>query len=338
LTIDLSQYTVLVGRNGTGKSTFLAALDFFFTPNYQITDFDFYGKEVGEDISVTVTFASLTAEELVEFQKYVRDGKLSIEKIARVQDGAKLQSYHGSCPQHEPFAHIRAVRGRDLITAYGVMRQAEGYSDLPAARSEETARVALNEWEVRHPEQCVPARDDGQFFGFTNVGAGKLARRVSFVRIPAVMAMEELYREGASNPLRVLVDALVRERGGARAALTDLRERVETEYEELLRQPAFDLAPAAEAITHSLADFVPGVEVKLEWAKASAVKWPEPVACVNFNEAGFTTPPQYKGHGLLRAYELSVIGLLSERIRTVGQDEPERTLEAIPKPFPGWRV
>ena len=54
--------TALVGRNGSGKSSFLSALELFYNPSARVTPEDFYSDEVTQDIEVAVTFANLSPE------------------------------------------------------------------------------------------------------------------------------------------------------------------------------------------------------------------------------------------------------------------------------------
>ena len=54
--------TALVGRNGSGKSSFLSALELFYTPTARVTSEDFYDEAVTQDIAIVVTYSNLNAE------------------------------------------------------------------------------------------------------------------------------------------------------------------------------------------------------------------------------------------------------------------------------------
>jgi hypothetical protein len=74
------------------------------------------------------------------------------------------------------------------------------YADLPAApRAAAELDPLMAAWEVAHRDHCAMARDDGRFFGFTNVANGALQRATSFVFIPAVrdVAADALDSRGA---------------------------------------------------------------------------------------------------------------------------------------------
>ncbi|MBI1746904.1 MAG: AAA family ATPase [Acidobacteria bacterium] len=57
--IDCDNLTVIVGRNGTGKSSFLAAMALFYDPKATVSAEDFYAEDTGKEIEIAVTFADL---------------------------------------------------------------------------------------------------------------------------------------------------------------------------------------------------------------------------------------------------------------------------------------
>jgi AAA ATPase domain len=69
--------TVLVGRNGAGKSSFFYALDLFYKPNATIITEELSNRE-GATIAIEVTFTGLRPEERDAFQVYL-DGCLPEE-------------------------------------------------------------------------------------------------------------------------------------------------------------------------------------------------------------------------------------------------------------------
>lgn len=60
--IDCDNLTVLVGRNGTGKSSFLRALQMFYDPKASVVAEDFYAEDTSKEIEIAVTFTDLSTE------------------------------------------------------------------------------------------------------------------------------------------------------------------------------------------------------------------------------------------------------------------------------------
>ena len=51
--IDCDNLTVIVGRNGAGKSSFLKALDLFYNPKSTVTAEDFYAENSGQECKIS---------------------------------------------------------------------------------------------------------------------------------------------------------------------------------------------------------------------------------------------------------------------------------------------
>jgi len=54
------------------------------------------------------------------------------------------------------------------------------YSSSPPYSNKEYAEAAFREWEGTHPEESERKRDEGQFFGFKEVGEARLERFTRF--------------------------------------------------------------------------------------------------------------------------------------------------------------
>lgn len=325
--LNLSDYCVLIGRNGSGKSSYLEALSFFFQPSYKVAQEDFCNHNQQAEIVVGLTFDALSPTELEQFRPYVQGTTLRVDKVARCENGSITSTYHGNRRQFAGFQHVRALSGRNLIAAYRELRNNPDYTDLAAVNSEADCREKLGEWEAARPERCEWQRDEGRFFGFTNVGSGTLSRYLRFVRIPARMGMEQHWTEQAGNTLRVLVDQLVRTQQGGAQAIAALRERVAAEYQTTLESEHFDLTAVSRQLTEALQEFTGDAEVQISWSDMAGIRLPDPVARVLLRDGEFETSPEYKGHGLLRLYEMALLGLLSDAGRR--PEEPVAEVEPV---------
>src|SRR5579875_903221 len=87
-TINLNDYTCLVGPNGGGKSTILYALNIFFQERTALTAEDFHQKNTDNPIEITLTFAELSDEQQKDFGHYVRQGQLVVSAVATFDQSA----------------------------------------------------------------------------------------------------------------------------------------------------------------------------------------------------------------------------------------------------------
>ncbi len=79
-TLDCDRLTVLVGRNGAGKSAFLQALRLFFEQGLEPGSEDRFNREPARNIRLEATFTDLTAEETAEFKSSLSGGRLVVQR------------------------------------------------------------------------------------------------------------------------------------------------------------------------------------------------------------------------------------------------------------------
>ena len=131
-TFFCERLTVLVGANGTGKSSFLRALDLFYDANARYTEQDFYGRSTEQPIIVRVTFTDLTDDEEKLFDKYVVGGELSVEKEMTWPLGRGSQKYYGASMRNLDFQPIRsASNATEMKKLYQELQAQEKYASLP---------------------------------------------------------------------------------------------------------------------------------------------------------------------------------------------------------------
>ena len=80
LTLRLENFTVLIGKNGVGKSSILHALNFFRESNYKLKNEDFYKREVNRSIEVSIVFDNLSPGEKSEFSYCAPNDELKVIK------------------------------------------------------------------------------------------------------------------------------------------------------------------------------------------------------------------------------------------------------------------
>ena len=73
--------TALVGRNGSGKSSFLSAIDLFYNPSAKITAEDFYSEDTTRDIEIAITFTGLSTEARNLFSAYIDNDAMTVVRV-----------------------------------------------------------------------------------------------------------------------------------------------------------------------------------------------------------------------------------------------------------------
>lgn len=210
--VDLmvDNFTVLVGRNGAGKSTFLSALATFYDVAAPISEEDFYNRDTSVPIIIRVTYTDLRPEEQAEFEPYLQDGRLTVTKRIELQEGRVVQRYFAAVRQIPEFAEIRSIPHKlTQRTKYNQLVETNKYPGLPRASNAQEVERAMAEYEAAHPELCEFLDREEQFFGPKNVGGGKLDKYTRFVHVPAVQEASDEVEARRGSYLYQLLDIMV---------------------------------------------------------------------------------------------------------------------------------
>ena len=306
--IDCDNLTVLVGRNGTGKSSFLRAMEMFYDPKAAVSAEDFYAEDTSKEIEIAVTFADLGSEEKSLFAPYLDGNDLTVARVFSMS-AKKSGTYHGMKHQNPDFAEIRNAGGKtEIRSKYSEVKNLPKYSTLPTVRNADQVEEELRKWEAANPGSCARMRDDGQFFGFTEVGNGYLGRHTRFIHIPAVRDASDDATEGKGSCVTEIMDLVVRRTLASRKDFVALKGDTQTKYREIM-DPAklTELTRLQTQLSDTLRYYAPEANVSMEWAKLVDIDFPLPKAEVKLHEDGYKSSVQRTGHGLQRAFILTML-------------------------------
>jgi len=308
-TLSCEQLTVLVSANGSGKSSFLRAFELFYDAAPKVSWDDFYNGETSEEIVVAITFKNLSDEAKNKFAIYLQNDKLTVERVITWEEGKTTAKYHGASLQNPEFNSIReAQKASDKKLAYEALRKKHEYSNLPAWSNQNAAIDNIRAWEESHPNNCVRQRDDGQFFGFKEVAQGYLGRYTRFLLIPAVREASSDASEGRGSVLTEFMDLVVRSTLANKEAVLKLQEETQTKYEEILDPSKLtELNELKTQLTRTLKTYVPDASVDLIWRQLEQITIPLPKADAKLVEDGYSSAVALTGHGLQRAFILTML-------------------------------
>ena len=324
--LSCSELTVMVGPNGTGKSTFLYALELFYDGSAKVEAGDFYNEDTSQEIVIGVTFGDLSTAAKERFTAYLQGDTLTVERVIRWIDGRAASSYHGASLQHEGFGAVRdglliKDRGRTARGQYDSLHAVATYSDLPSWTNLGAVEDALTAWEAAHGAECTRQRDAGNFFGFKEVGQGYLGQFTRFLFIPAVRDAADDAIEGRGSPLTVLMDMVVRSALAGKKELQDLREETQRKYDAIVDPDKMtELSDLATELSNTLHTYVPEASVHLAWLAAEPIHIDLPKADVQLIEDQYPTAVNRTGHGLQRAFIMTMLQHLTKAQATPASD------------------
>jgi putative ATP-dependent endonuclease of OLD family len=307
LELQLDDVTVLVGANGTGKSSVLEALDWFFSGGALDLD-DVTGKEAGRTVSVAVTFTGCGGQDREALGNYVVADSARFERSWSQEAGDKLTGHPLAFPLFEA---VRATsRAQEKIDGYRRLREERPELELPSAPSGVAVDRAMATWEEQHPDQLEQASVSAtHLFGWA--GRARLAGRFDSVLIPAILDVEKETRDARGTLLRQLI-----ERSGELP--TDLSERLEALADETRRrideimtdEGRTALEELEQAVTRELQRFVPEAGVRLRPSPSALDLSPSDVQ-LRIADAGFETDVGRQGHGVQRSLLMALVQQLS---------------------------
>lgn len=337
-TVNCDSITVLVGRNGAGKSSFLRALDLFYTLNPRIDEEDFYNRDADQEIVISITFKDLSSEAQEKFSAYAQGDTLTVDRVFKLKENRLATAYHGSRLQNPQFNTIRmAGTAKDKKELYESLRKDSSYSSLPPWRNQVDSQAALDDWEVENSDKCERLRDDGQFFGFKEVGQGFMGKYSKYLFIPAVRDASDDATEGRGSVFAELMDLVVRSVLANKDNVQKFKKEIKEKYKAVFDvKKHSELENLAQTMTQTLATYVPEAAVAINWLPFEDMEFPLPRANVRLVEDGYHSLVSRVGHGLQRAFILTILQHLTQAQLQVKSNE--RSLDSGDRPVPNTKL
>lgn len=316
VTVDMTDLTVLLGPNSTGKSSLLHALAFFFGGTALEPADVFGGQE--DSVSVECTFEDLNNRDREVLGPYAEGSQVVLRSTWKPGED---QKWTGRGRQLPAFAEVRSATGRERTAAYKALRESRSELELPAATTIAAVDQSMLTWEQEHPDQCevVENQDASNLFGFGSVGKSKLAERFRFVLVPAIQDAADEAIERKGTLLSQLLTAVAEQRAAANEELKSIETEARTKYEEAVTTSHGPvLAELGTRLTTQLRRYVPSAEVKLE-PRAAGFSIEPPKVDIRAGEDQDLTDMARQGHGFRRAFIIGVLEYLAETATAGGE-------------------
>lgn len=330
VTIPFDSVTTFIGPNGTGKSTVLRALDWFFNGKPgSLAEKDCSFGATTEDIEVQVTFRDLTDKDRGQLGKYAPAGVTTFTAWkCHSQNGDEILSANSK--SYTPFNEIRSIgSGAEKKAAYNALRTTDPSLGLPGWTSIDAANQAMTTWESSHTDQLVEAPESLQtnFFGFNS--GGKMSGLFDFVLVTADLRASEESTDGKSSIIGRILERSV-DRAAADEAIAEIveesRAKQQKVYEEKFKE---QLEIMTQQLNEVVASYSPGRTVKVSPAEVE-LKAPRTTFDVAVLDGTTETEVDRQGHGFQRTLLISALQLLAlsgaasaEGVICLAIEEPE---------------
>lgn len=310
--VDFDSITTFIGPNGTGKSTVLRALDWFFNgpKASELTDSDVTFGAESKQISVEVEFFDLSAEDREALGHYVTDG---VDKFVawkyREESGAERMT--GNAKVFAPFNEIRAAgSASEAKTLYSTLRSERTELSLPAASTKDAINTAMTTWELENADQLTDSEVQTNFFGFNS--QGKIAELFDYVFVGADLRASEEAVDGKSTVIGKILERAVN-RQSADAEIATLAEEVSGRQREIYnRNFEEQLVGISTNLSQAIAQYSTGRSVKVQ-TKDLELQPPKTQFEVSVLDNTIETKITGQGHGFQRTLLIAALQLLARK-------------------------
>jgi energy-coupling factor transporter ATP-binding protein EcfA2 len=316
VTIQVDSYGAFIGANGSGKSSVLYALDWFFNGT-ALAETDIHGYKEGElpqpgsTIDVAVTFADLTNKDRERLQEYGRADRAEIRRTWYADN--KRTKTIGNAKQGPGFSEVRADQGvAERRQKYRTLRSAlTELADLGGSASKDAIITALEVWESdpANSDKLVEIADvDAEHMMGWN-GPNRLKECVRFVLIPAATSITgEVGVSTKGSALTELVGAFM-SAASARAQAEWLLKHADAVAElsgEIRKSIESATGVQASRINSRLSSLVPNASVTLTPTVPEFAPKVDPSIATTVTIDGITNDVSRQGHGVQRAVMISM--------------------------------
>lgn len=310
--VDFDSITTFIGPNGTGKSTVLRALDWFFNgpKASELSESDVTFGAASKQISVEVEFFDLSAEDREALGHYVTDG---VDKFVawkyREEGGAERMT--GNAKVFAPFNEIRAAgSATEVKRLYNTLRAEQTNLSLPAANSKEAINEAMTAWELENTDQLVDSEVQTNFFGFNS--QGKIAELFDYVFVGADLRASEEAVDGKSTVIGKILERAVN-RQSADEEIARLSEEVNAQQREIYnRNFEEQLAGISTSLSEAVAQYSTGRSVRV-LTKDLELQPPKTQFEVSVLDNTIETKITRQGHGFQRTLLIAALQLLARK-------------------------
>jgi predicted ATP-dependent endonuclease of OLD family len=325
MTLAFDPLTVLVGANGSGKSSVLRAIDWFFKGGPLQPD-DICAREEDAAVSVSVTFSELTLADRTALGSYGTEATATFWRTWSQTAGDKLTGRGLAFP---PFEDVRAnVGAQAQRSAYNELRAARADLGLPSITSADKAREAMADWERdHHGELKVATSSATHLFGY--VGKPRLAGRFDYVFVPAVEDAEEQTQDARGTLLSRLLLRSTADTARIEERLSPLREDLTARVSNVLTEEhGASLEALSNQVTEALRIYVDEGSVTLGMRPPEIQVRPLAVD-MRVADGGLDTDVSRQGNGFQRALLIATLQVLA---KSEEEADPAALFLAIEEP------
>jgi len=338
--INPEKILALVGRNNTGKSNVLRALELFFEDSTKLlNDESFFNHDITNPIRITITFESLTAWEKDKFKSQMNGDLLQIIREYGYNSDESLVKrsfYIKEFPEPDWLNPSEINSG--TIKEWWEEKESLIVNGVSFSKRLGSRKPNVGEWKehavdfLNENSDIVPmvTSEAPSPKGFPGVLKGALPE---FIFIPAVRDVTDEAKVLKSNPFGRLINSMLEKITEQKKEILKIKLN---EIEEMLNRGATERIEEIKQIEAKINELMStiiecDVEIVMALPKLHEIFGATRI----YADDGIRTPIEMKGHGLQRAMIFTILRAYAELANTekAGEDAKQRTtIFAIEEP------
>jgi len=312
----------LVGRNNSGKSNVIKALEFFFDGSASLIDDNcFFNNDFSVPIKIFITFEELTEWEEEQFKSWMKGNELIIGRIVSYnEDGSFSVANYSVKEVPDPiWLRLSEVNGKNISEWWG-KKESLMVSGLNFGAKLGGSKPTVAKWKeiiegfLKDNLDKIPMSEirEKNPKGYPGVLQGSLPE---FIHVPAISDISVESKVHKTNPFGQIINSVVEKISDEKLeALSKQLKDIEKKLNKSGGSDRIDEIKKVETRLNQLMLELMDCKIEIEMTMP---KLKEIVAGTKiFADDGFRTPIEVKGHGLQRSMIFTILRAYAEYSHT----------------------
>ena len=318
MTVEIGDLTVLIGANGTGKTTILDALALFGSEHASASPDDFAPRS--NKIKITL---SMRVDDPSVPGKFRHNGVVEIQKSFSQGKNPGKPAIMAAAMCNRDFDGVRAAKG---VTERKeeARRVQEIYPGFPSYTTRERWEAEFDDYERKLSRNPDYAHRYYKKFLDVEKGEIDLSRMLEVVMVPAIRDIAADGADGSGSHLSKLMDLAIRSAQKNDQNLRMIADALDDAYSRYMRSVAGTIKDINMRLASSSERYMSGAEFTVDQEYPSQAP-ANPRASVRMKDGEFMVPMDKAGSGAQRVYLLSLLDTIAALLTEARGREPKRS-------------
>ena len=280
--------TILIGSNGSGKTTIIDAIDIFF--NSKKVEDDDYHNDTDEPIKITIKFGGSLPIITKQFPNQCGITK----EIPRNKDS----ELYINIPIYSRFKDVIGMNPNDMKKKYQELRNNE-FPDLPKLDTSKEIKHTLLRYGIKNTNEPETTAKE-------NITRQDLKGIESFV-IEARRDPARDRNEYKKSTLTMLVNSIILKSKSESISLELLNNNIKALYDNHINNRSVTLQNMSDSISQMLKGIELDMGIELSWEPVTDINILKPNARARINEHGHTSNVDKAGQGAQRLFLYAIL-------------------------------